>query len=412
MNKRKALFKKLRDEEYTILAPDMLPIHFNLLQKVLEKMHYKLVIVSPHGREAKDEGLRSIHNDACYPALIVAGQFISELKSGKYDLNKTAVIMSQTGGGCRASNYISLFRKTFKEQFPTVPVLSLNFSGLEKDASFPFTLGFIRRAIKAIQYGDLIMALQNQTEPYETRKGEIKELTNKVLDHLKSLMDKGGFYNVKKNLQYIIDQYLPYKNKGDSKPKVAVVGEIYVKYSPYANNNLTEYLLNQGCEPVYPSLSEFLLYCIFNIINDYRLYGYGKITSKVAKIIYNYYLKQTRNLNKILVDNGYMPYEDFEYVIKEGERIISLGVKMGEGWLIPAEMLAYSDHNIKNIVCAQPFGCLPNHIVGKGMVRPLKRLSPDINIVPLDFDASSTEVNQENRLKLMLANMKQNRENN
>jgi len=412
MNKRKALFKKLRDEEYTILAPDMLPIHFNLLQKVLEKMHYKLVIVSPHGREAKDEGLRSIHNDACYPALIVAGQFIAELKSGKYDLNKTAVIMSQTGGGCRASNYISLFRKTFKEQFPTVPVLSLNFSGLEKDSSFPFTLGFIRRAIKAIQYGDLIMALQNQTEPYETRKGEIKELTNKVLDHLKSLMDKGGFYNVKKNLQYIIDQYLPYKNKGDSKPKVAVVGEIYVKYSPYANNNLTEYLLNQGCEPVYPSLSEFLLYCIFNIINDYRLYGYGKITSKVAKIIYNYYLKQTRNLNKILIDNGYMPYEDFEYVIKEGERIISLGVKMGEGWLIPAEMLAYSDHNIKNIVCAQPFGCLPNHIVGKGMVRPLKRLSPDINIVPLDFDASSTEVNQENRLKLMLANMKQHRENN
>ena len=408
MNKRKALFKKLRKEKYTILVPDMLPIHFNLLTHILDKMGYKTVVVSPKGRAVKDEGLRSIHNDACYPALIVAGQFINELKSGDYDLNKTAVIMSQTGGGCRASNYISLFRKTFKEQFPTVPVLSLNFSGLEKDASFPFTLGFIRKAIIAIQYGDMIMALNNQTEPYESRPGEIKEVTEKVLAHLNKLLDEGGFYKTEKNLEYILNAYLPYQNKVHRKPCVAVVGEIYVKYSPYANNHLTDYLLKEGCEVVYPSLSEFLLYCIYNIVNDYKLYGYGKITAKVAKIIYKYYLTKTRNLNQLLEKSGFMSYEDFEYVEKEGRRVIATGVRMGEGWLIPAEMLAYSDHNIKNIVCAQPFGCLPNHIVGKGMVRPLKRLSPDINIVPLDFDASSSEVNQENRLKLMLANMRQN----
>lgn len=407
MDKRKALFNKLKKEKYTILAPDMLPIHFDLLTKIINKMGYKIVVVSPKGREAKDEGLRSIHNDACYPALIVAGQFIAELKSGKYDLKKTAVIMSQTGGGCRASNYISLFRKTFKEQFPTVPVLSLNFSGLEKDTSFPLTFKFIRKAIIAIQYGDLIMSLENQCAPYEKEKGEIKAITKKVLGKLKDQLDHGGFYKVNKNLKMIADHYLAYKPKKIDKPRVAVVGEIYVKYSPYANNNLTEYLLNQGCEPVYPSLSEFLLYCIYNIINDYRLYGYGRFTARIARIIYKYYLKKTRKMNRIIMEYGFRPYEDFEYVVKQGERVISTGVKMGEGWLIPAEMLAYSEDAIKNIVCAQPFGCLPNHIVGKGMVRPLKKLSPDINIVPLDFDASSTEVNQENRLKLMLANMKQ-----
>ena len=211
MNKRKALFKKLRKEKYTILVPDMLPIHFELLTHVLDNMGYKTVVVSPSGRAVKDEGLRSIHNDACYPALIVAGQFINELKSGKYDLNKTAVIMSQTGGGCRASNYISLFRKTFKEQFPTVPVLSLNFSGLEKDTSFPFTLGFIRKAIIAIQYGDMIMALNNQTEPYESKKGEIRKVTQGILDKLNYQLDHGGFYKTKKNLQMIIFIWIGYK---------------------------------------------------------------------------------------------------------------------------------------------------------------------------------------------------------
>ena len=409
MNKRKALFKKLRKENYTILAPDMLPIHFAIIIHVIESMGYHIKIVSPQGREVKDEGLRSIHNDACYPALVVAGQFIRELKSGNYDLNKTAVIMSQTGGGCRASNYISLYKRAFNELFPTVPVLSLNFSGLDKDNSFPFTLNLIRKTLTAIQYGDMIMALHNQTEPYESYKGEINEVTKKVLDHLNYLADHGGFYNKKKNYQYIIDAYKPYQNKGERKPCVAVVGEIYVKYSSYANNNLTEYLLKEGCEVIYPSLIEFILYFVFNLINDYKFYGYGKITGRVAKILYKHFLKVTRGMNKYLKDNGFMEYEDFEYIVREGNRIISTGVKMGEGWLIPAEMLGYSDHGIKNIVCAQPFGCLPNHIVGKGMVRPLKKLSPDINIVPLDFDASSSEVNQENRLKLMLANMRQNR---
>ena len=406
MSERSKFFKKLRKEKYTILCPDMLPTHFDILIAVLNKEGYNIKIVSPKGREAKDEGLRAIHNDACYPALIVAGQFIAELKSGQYDLDHTAVIMSQTGGGCRASNYISLFRKAFNELFPTVPVLSINFSGLEKDASLPFNVPLALKAVTAVQYGDMIFNLELQTRPYETYPGQVEEIKKDLAAKLKAQIGKPSFMKLKKNLLMIRDAFsiipLPEKRK----PRVAIVGEIYVKYSPYANNNLTEFLEKQNCEVVYPSLSEFVLYCIYNMMEDYRRYGMKWLTAKVAGMLYKHFLKQTRVMNSLIKEKGYFPYEDFEYVVKQGERIINTGVKMGEGWLIPAEMLAYSQNGVHNIVCAQPFGCLPNHIVGKGMVRPLKEIDPSINIVPLDFDASSTQVNQENRLKLMLANLK------
>ena len=406
MSERSKFFKKLRKEKFTILCPDMLPTHFDILIAVLNKEGYNIKIVSPKGREAKDEGLRAIHNDACYPALIVAGQFIAELKSGQYDLDHTAVIMSQTGGGCRASNYISLFRKAFNELFPTVPVLSINFSGLEKDASLPFNVPLALKAVTAVQYGDMIFNLELQTRPYETYPGQVEEIKKDLAAKLKAQIGKPSFMKLKKNLLMIRDAFsiipLPEKRK----PRVAIVGEIYVKYSPYANNNLTEFLEKQNCEVVYPSLSEFVLYCIYNMMEDYRRYGMKWLTAKVAGMLYKHFLKQTRVMNSLIKAKGYFPYEDFEYVVKQGERIINTGVKMGEGWLIPAEMLAYSQNGVHNIVCAQPFGCLPNHIVGKGMVRPLKEIDPSINIVPLDFDASSTQVNQENRLKLMLANLK------
>ena len=406
MSERSKFFKKLRKEKYTILCPDMLPTHFDILIAVLNKEGYNIKIVSPKGREAKDEGLRAIHNDACYPALIVAGQFIAELKSGQYDLDRTAVIMSQTGGGCRASNYISLFRKAFHELFPTVPVLSINFSGLEKDASLPFNVPLALKAVTAVQYGDMIFNLELQTRPYETYPGQVEEIKKDLAAKLKAQIGKPSFMKLKKNLLMIRDAFSVIPLPEKRKPRVAIVGEIYVKYSPYANNNLTEFLEKQNCEVVYPSLSEFVLYCIYNMMEDYRRYGMKWFTAKVAGMLYKHFLKQTRVMNALIKEGGYFPYEDFEYVVKQGERIINTGVKMGEGWLIPAEMLAYSQNGVHNIVCAQPFGCLPNHIVGKGMVRPLKEIDPSINIVPLDFDASSTQVNQENRLKLMLANLK------
>ena len=407
MSERSKFFKKLRDEHYTILCPDMLPIHFELISAYLRTRGYNIKVLEVKGRAAKDEGLKAIHNDACYPAIIVAGQFINELKTGKYDLNRTAVIMSQTGGGCRASNYISLFRKAFADVFPTVPVLSINFSGLEAARSIPLDLPFIVNAVAAIQYADLIMALENQTLPYEKEIGTIKAIRKKVMDKISAQAGHASFHHLKKNLRMILEEYRPYIPKGERKPRVGIVGEIYVKYSPYANNYLADFLVREGCEVVLPSFSEFVLYCIYNILEDHRRYGIGSpIYAFLAKKLYRYYLGKTRELNKLIAEIGATPYEDFEEIIEQGKRVIDLGVKMGEGWVIPAEMLTYYQHGVSNIVCAQPFGCLPNHIVGKGMVRPLKEIAPDINIVPLDFDASSSEVNQENRLKLMLANLK------
>ena len=234
MSDRKKFFKKIAKEGYTILCPDMLPIHFHLLTRIIKYTHnLNIKVVTPVGRAAKDEGLKSIHNDACYPALIVLGQCIAELKSGQYDLNKTAIIMSQTGGGCRASNYISLFRKAFKKLYPTVPVLSLNFSGLEKERSLPITIKFIRNAVIGIQYGDMIMALFNQTEPYESYKGQAYEIQQEVLNHLSEKIGHHSFKKLKENLQYILDAFSVIKLPEQRKPQVAVVGEIYVKYSPY-----------------------------------------------------------------------------------------------------------------------------------------------------------------------------------
>lgn len=402
---RKALWKKFVDEKFTILAPDMLPIHFEIFTAVLAAKGLNLKIVPPMGREAKDEGLRTVQNDACYPAIITTGQFVSELKTGKYDLSKTAVIMSQTGGGCRASNYISLIRKAFEKEFPTVPVLSLNFSGLEKLYSIPLDLSTSMKLLYSVMYGDLLMNLVDQAEPYHDRE-KVQAALRGCLDSLKAQAAHRVFYNAKKNYRMILDAFKDLKPAEERKPRVGIVGEIYVKYSPYANNHLANFLVEQGCEVVYPSLAEFCLYCLYNNINDYKRYGQGKKTVFAFKIAYKLFLRATRNEAKITKEAGFKAYEDFEYVVSEGEKVIDTGVKMGEGWLIPAEMVAYAEGDTKNIVVVQPFGCLPNHIVGKGMVRPVKALVPEANIIPLDFDASSTQVNQENRLKLMLANLR------
>lgn len=402
---RKALWKKFRDEHYTILAPDMLPIHFEIFVAILAVKGINLKIIPPMGREAKDEGLRTVQNDACYPAIITTGQFIAELKKGGYDLSKTAVIMSQTGGGCRASNYISLIRKALAKEFPTVPVLSLNFSGLEKLYSLPLDLSTAAKLLYGVMYGDLLMNLVNQSEPYHGKQ-KVQAALRRCLDNLKAQAAKRAFYNAKKNYAMILKAFRDLKPAIERKPRVGIVGEIYVKYSPYANNHLADFLLAQGCEVVYPSLAEFCLYCLYNNISDYRRYGQGKKTVGIFKLAYKLFLRATRNEAKITAAAGFLPYEDFAYVVSEGKKVIDTGVKMGEGWLIPAEMVAYAEGDTKNIVVVQPFGCLPNHIVGKGMVRPVKALVPEANIIPLDFDASSTEVNQENRLKLMLANIR------
>ena len=406
MNAQKKFWAKLGREGYTILVPDMLPIQFHLLTRVVEHYGsgYRLKVISPRGRGPKDAGLSVVHNDSCYPVVITCGAFVDELRSGKYDLDRTAVIITQTGGGCRASNYLSLFKKAFAKEFPQVPVLSFNLSGFEKERSVPLSLKVAIPMLVSVCYGDMLMNLVLQSRPYYPQE-EVDAALDDCLAFLDAKIGKRSFLNRKKNYAYLVSRFARLAPPEKRKPLVGIVGEIYVKYSPYANNFITDYLIGEGCEVVYPSLLEFLQYYIFNRLEDHRRYGKDRFTFWAWRLGYRYALRIAAEAREALKGTSFRPYEDFEKIVKAGKEVISVGVKMGEGWLIPAEMVEFTRGEVKNVVVVQPFGCLPNHIVGKGMIRPVKTLCPDANIIPIDFDASSTSVNQENRLKLMLSNL-------
>lgn len=405
-------FRQEMKSTYTILIPTMLPYHFEVLQHVFELEGYHVEVLTNSSRAVIDEGLKHVHNDACFPALCVVGQFIDALKSGKYDVNHTAVLMTQTGGGCRASNYVALIRKALKTEFPNVPVMSLNFSGLEKDSGFKFTLPLLIKTAYAIMYGDVIMSVYNQTRPYEKNPGDSDATRHECIKYLNSAFDNNTFKKYKDITRHIIDSFKKVECSDEEKIKVGIVGEIYVKYSPLANSHLEEFLIQEGCEPLVPSLMDFILYCIVNILNDKKYYGHKTKFRFVYKLVYAWLLNKQKNIRKIYeADGKYEPMHDFRHVRKCADKVINQGVKMGEGWLIPAEMAAMAETGTENIVCAQPFGCLPNHIVGKGTVRTLKNMYKDENIVPVDYDPSSTRVNQENRIKLMIATALENKKN-
>ncbi len=401
-----AKFTKAMKNTHTLLIPNMLPIHFKLFIKIFEQYGYKLELLETSSREVIDEGLQHVHNDTCYPALLVIGQFLNALKSGKYDLNKTALILTQTGGGCRASNYIHLLRKAMAKEFPQIPVISLNFSGLEKDCGFQLTLPIILKLAYAILYGDMLMSVYNQTKPYEIHPGDTDEALKSLFEQISGFLKNGTYRKTRKIYQIIIDAFRSVNQSPIKKPKVGIVGEIYVKYSPLANNHLEDFLISEGCEPVVPGLLDFCLYCIVNAINDHKLYGLNRKSVFVYKFLYQFLLRKQREVIRIMQENNLYAPHDFEELRANADHFINQAVKMGEGWLIPAEMVSLAQTDVQNIVCAQPFGCLPNHIVGKGMIRPLKEAFPEENIVAIDYDPGATKVNQENRIKLMLSNIK------
>ena len=397
-------FRPEMKKDYTILIPDMLPWHFDLLVHIMRQEGYKVDILHNDSRAVIDEGLKHVHNDTCFPALCVIGQYVDALKSGKYDVDRTAVLITQSGGGCRASNYIPLIRKALKAEFPQVPVLSLNFSGLEKGNGLELNLGMLLRLAYAIFYGDLIMTVFNQTMPYERTAGECAKVRASCLEQIKLALDDGSYRKLKKHTLSILDAFAAVPVTGEKKVKVGIVGEIYVKYSPLGNSHLEEFLLSENCEPVVPALMDFLLYCVINNVNDAKLYGINKKTALLFRIVYRWlYGKQKKMIALTRKHGRYEPFHDFEHLRRCADAVINQGVKMGEGWLIPAEMSALAETGTENIVCAQPFGCLPNHIAGKGASRAVKALYPHVNIVPIDYDPSATRVNQENRIKLMLS---------
>ena len=407
------LFTKEMKEEYTILCPMMLPIHFELMVDVFRNCGYKMELLTTSGPNIVQEGLKYVHNDTCYPALLVIGQFIDALKSGKYDVDKTALIITQTGGGCRASNYIHLLRKALRKAgLEHVPVISLNLSGLEHNPGFQITLPMIRKLVAAVVYGDMLMLLNNQVKPYEVEKGASERMVQDWTKKLSTQFRKGEGYSSKaeqENLKQIVKDFAGIPVNKTPKVRVGIVGEIYVKYAAFANNHLEDFLAEQDCEVNVPGLMGFVLFKIDNRLEDIKLYGGNPAKYAVVNTLMNYVTKlETMLIDTVKTQPCFQPPTPYRRIKELVKGVIGYGDKMGEGWLLTAEMLELTEAGYENIVCAQPFGCLPNHICGKGMIRRIKEVDDRANIVPIDYDPSATRVNQENRIKLMLAVAKEN----
>ncbi len=411
-NKGYVVFTEEMKKTHTILVPNMLPMHFQMIGRVLERVGYKVELLETSGPQIAETGLKYVHNDTCYPAILVIGQFIHALQSGKYDPDRVALILFQTGGGCRASNYIHLLRKALeKAGLGHVPVISLSMAGLEKHPGFQLTLPLVMKMMYGVLYGDLLMTLVNQCKPYEVEKGTAQALADRWTRQLAGELtarSTGGYRRVKANYRRILDQFAAIPMERRDTLKVGVVGEIFVKYSPLGNNNLEQFLVDEGAEVVIPGLMDFCLYCVYNNMLDHKLYGMQKLSQPAYHAAYRYLVGKERDMIDAIAAHGrFTPPTLFTHTISLVQGTISMGVKMGEGWLLTAEMLELADKGVGNIVCTQPFGCLPNHICGKGMMKPIKEKNPAVNIVAIDYDAGATKVNQENRLKLMLANARQ-----
>lgn len=405
------LFTEEMKKDYTLLVPQMLPIHFAMMVELLRKEGFNAVMLNTHHRGIVDEGLKYVHNDTCFPALLVIGQLIDAVKNGGYDPHKVALVITQTGGGCRASNYIHLLRKALeKADMAYIPVISVNLSGLEKNPGFKLSLNFLRKAVFAMMYGDIIMNVANQVRPYEVTPGDTDRAVDDCIRWLIAEMDSGkglSYKSMCQNFRRICDQFKAIPVTDESKVRVGVVGEIYVKFSPLGNNNLEAFLLSEGAEPVVPGLTDFIIFKIHNRIADIDLYG-GKWIKKKVCILFKRYVEkcQAAMIDALKGSGRFRAPGTFEDLHRLIQGYLGDGNKMGEGWLLTAEMLELIHSGVPNIVCTQPFGCLPNHIVGKGMIRRLKDDYPYSNIVAIDYDPSATQINQENRIKLMLANAK------
>ena len=400
-------FTKAMKATHTILIPNMAPVQFAIMKAAMEHAGYKVEVLGNCGSSVAQLGLKYVHNDTCYPALLVIGQFLDALQSGKYDLDRTALLITQTGGGCRASNYIHLLRKALaKAGYGQVPVASLNFSGLEKDSGFELTLPLLRGLLAGIFYGDLLCALRSQTQPYELHRGDAEAKTRQWLETLCGWVRRGqgvSMRAVKRTMPLIASDFAAIPKKVAPKVKVGVVGEIYVKYSPLGNNGLERFLADEGCEVNLPGLLGFVEYCIYNMAETTRLYGGSAASVLGPDALLAWLDGGEQAMRKALTQYGYHAPAAFKTLTKLPEGIIGMGNKMGEGWLLTAEMIELVQAGYENIVCAQPFGCLPNHICGKGMINRIRALYPAANITPIDYDPSATPVNQENRIKLMLA---------
>ncbi len=403
---QRVIFTEEMRETYTILAPQMSPIHFDLLEPALRNGGYKVVVLSNDNRTAVDVGLQYVNNDACFPSLMVVGQIMDALLSGKYDLNKVAVMITQTGGGCRATNYISFIRRALeKAGMQQIPVVSLSTAGLEKNPGLKITPKLLITAMQALVYGDVFMRVLYRTRPYEKEPGSANALHQKWKDICIHSLMNGSWSEYKKNLRGMIHDFdtLPL-HENLRKPRVGVVGEILVKFLPAANNYLVELLEAEGAEAVVPDLLDFLMYSAYNSNFKARYLGKKKSSARIGNITI-WALERLRGTasKELAKSQRFNPPVPIKQLAEYAEPVVSIGNQTGEGWFLTGEMLELIHSGVKNIVCTQPFACLPNHIVGKGVIKELRRQHPEANIVAVDYDPGASEVNQLNRIKLMLS---------
>ena len=403
---------EMKEKGYTILLPQMIPIHFELFESAINSLGYNIKLLRECTEKTVETGLRYVNNDACYPSILTTGQFIEALQSGEYDINKTALIMSQTGGGCRATNYIGFIRKALKDAgFGNVPVISFNVQGLEKVTGFKITPTMVTSLMKSIFYGDLLQKLLLRNRPYEINKGETQELYEKWLEKCKKLAAKSNLIEFKQTIKDMIKDFENIKiDTSIEKPKVGIVGEVLIKYHPFGNNEVIKVLEDEGAEVISPDFMGFIKYVCTQKITNYRLLKTDKKKSRIFKLVIDLIELFEKDLAKELKKSkkGYLPPANIFKLQEKIEDILSIGNQTGEGWFLTAEMIEYIEHDIPNIVCVQPFACLPNHVVGKGVIKSIREKYPYANIAPIDYDPGASETNQTNRIKLLTTVAKDN----
>ena len=408
----KVIFTKEMRKDYTILIPQMAPIHFELLEAGVKSEGYKVELLRDCTPHTVETGLKYVNNDACYPSILTTGQMIEALESGKYDVNKTALIMSQTGGGCRATNYIGFIRKALKDAgYPQVPVISFNIVGMEKMPGFKLTLSLVEKLLRAVVYGDLLQKMLTKNRAYEINKGETQKLFDSWLEKCKKLVQKSTNKEFKQSIYDIVNDFEKIElDTSVKKPKVGIVGEVLIKYHPYGNNFVADKLEEEGAEVILPDFMGFIKFMLTHKITFNSLLKVSKTKAKISKMaikIVDILEKDVVTALKNSKKDYLLPCDIFQLETKVKD-VLSIGNQTGEGWFLTAEMIEYIEHGIPNIICVQPFACLPNHVVGKGVIKSIRSMFPNANIAPVDYDPGASESNQTNRIKLLMTVAKDN----
>lgn len=408
----KKIFTKDMRKDYTILIPQMAPIHFELMEAAVRSCGYNAVLLRECTQKTVEIGLKYVNNDACYPSILVTGQMIEALQSGKYDLNKTALIISQTGGGCRATNYIGFIRKALKDAgFENIPVISFNIVGMEKMPGFKITIPLVDKLLKMVVYGDLLQKLLTKNRAYEVHKGETQKLFDTWMDKCKKLLTKSTNKEFKQSIYDMVADFEKIElDTSTPKPRVGIVGEVLIKYHPFGNNHVAELLEKEGAEVILPDFMGFVKFMCTHKITFNTLLNTNKTSSKLMKIAIKLIdiLEKDEKIALANSKKGYLPPCDIWHLEDKVKDILSIGNQTGEGWFLTAEMIEYIEHDIPNIICVQPFACLPNHVVGKGVIKAIREKYPEANISPVDYDPGASETNQTNRIKLLMTVAKDN----